>query len=251
MSPETEKALERVRKLLALAGNNPNEHEAAAAAERAQAILAEHNLTIGDLRTEDVDDDFVEDNELTTSSHPWRRGLGTWVARMFFCEYLYNKTPTHHRDRHWFVGRRHNVEVAKLFFTYLHLTVNRLSHEYALDREPKLRSACRTEFRRACTSRLCMRISNRIEAAKKGNIPRADGGGNLPALLNVYETAQKQIKAHIEKSFGDAAVKEKKGRNVATKTKDYEAALAGYRAGDAIGLDAQLRTDKPSGLIGG
>jgi hypothetical protein len=250
MSPETEKALERVRKLLALAGNNPNEHEAAAAAERAQAILAEHNLTVGDLRTDDVDDEFVEDDELTTSSQPWRRPLGTMVARMFFCEYLYSRLPQH-RDRHWFVGQRHNVAVAKLFFTYLHLTVNRLSHQYALNREPKLRSACRTEFRRACTNRLCMRIHNRIEAAKKGNIPKPDGGGNLPALINVYDNAQKQIKAHIEKSFGEAANKEKPGRNVSTKTQDLEARIEGYRAGDAIGLDAQIKSDKPTGLIGG
>ena len=41
-----EKIIERIRKLLALAGNNPNEAEAALAMEKAQAELALHNLSM-------------------------------------------------------------------------------------------------------------------------------------------------------------------------------------------------------------
>ena len=39
------KLIERIRKLLALA-ESPNEHEAALASERAQALLAEHKLSL-------------------------------------------------------------------------------------------------------------------------------------------------------------------------------------------------------------
>jgi hypothetical protein len=250
MSPETEKALERVRKLLALAGNNSNEHEAAAAAERAHAMLAEHNLTIGDVRTSgEADTEFVEDDDLVTTSQPWRRPLGTMVARMFFCEYLYDKLPLH-RDRHSFIGQRHNVEVAKMFFTYLHMTVQRLAQDGALKRAPKARSAYRTEFRRTCSQRLCSRIYQRIEAAKRGQVPKEGGGGNLPALLDVYENTQKQLKAWVFEQYGEKGVTPVSSRQVATKIRDDEAALEGRKAGDAIGLDSQLGQDKPSGLIG-
>lgn len=249
MTPETERALDRVRKLLALAGNNANEHEAASAAERAQAILAEHNLSIGDLKTKSEDDDIVEDESLVTSSQPWRRPIGTMVARMFFTEYLYAKLELH-RDQHSFIGARHNVEVAKMFFTYLHMTVNRLAQEGALKREPKARSAYRTNFRRACSSRLCHRIDARIEAAKRGEV-KTEAGTNLPALLDVYVATKQKLLGWVQETYGEAATKERTGRNVATKVDDYEALRDGRAAGDAIGLDAQLKTDKPSGLIGG
>jgi hypothetical protein len=246
MSTETAKALERVRKLLALAGNNPNEEEAARAAEKAHAILAEHNLSVADIKTDDQDETIVEDEELVTNSQPWRRQIGTATAAMYFCEYLYQRLPLH-RDRHSFVGKRHNVEVAKMFFTYLHMTVNRLAQEGALKRAPALRSAYRTEFRRACTSRLAYRIHKRIEEAKRGQL-KTEGGKNLPALINVYEAAQKQIESFIEQEYGKDAIQTKQARNVSTKVRDDDAKLDGWRAGDAIGLDAQLKRDEVAAI---
>lgn len=250
MSPETEKALDRVRKLLSLAGNNPNENEAAMAAEKAQVILAEHNLSIADVRAGDEDETIVEDEELVTSSQPWRRPLGTMVARLYFCEYLYCQMPLH-RDAHSFIGKKHNVEVAKMFFTYLHMTVNRLAQAGALKRPAKARSAYRTEFRRACSNRLCHRINQRIEDAKRGGVIKTEGGTNLPALLDVYDSTQKQLKSWIsDVYYGSDAIKESTSRNVPTKITDDEARMEGHRAGDTIGLDAQLQKDKLSGLIG-
>ena len=43
-----ERVLEKVKKLLALAGNNPSEAEAQAAALRAQELIARYNLSITD-----------------------------------------------------------------------------------------------------------------------------------------------------------------------------------------------------------
>jgi len=43
---ELDKLVKKVRALLALSGNNPSEHEAAAALEKASRLIAEHNLSM-------------------------------------------------------------------------------------------------------------------------------------------------------------------------------------------------------------
>ena len=46
MKDERAEILEKIRKLLALAGNNPDEHEATLASERAQEMLLKYNLSL-------------------------------------------------------------------------------------------------------------------------------------------------------------------------------------------------------------
>ena len=41
-----ERILEKIRRALALAGDNPNEHEALAAALKAQELMAKYNIDI-------------------------------------------------------------------------------------------------------------------------------------------------------------------------------------------------------------
>jgi hypothetical protein len=249
MSEATLKALDRVRKLLALAGNNPNEEEAARAAEKAQEILAEHNLSIADIKTDtDVDETPVEDDELITNQQQWRRDLGSIVAEMYFCQYLFMILPGY-KDQHTFIGARHNVEVAKLFFTYLHMAVDRLAIAGAKDRPKDMQSTYRTTFRKACTSRLYRRIQDRINAAKRGQIVM-ESGKNLPALLDVYEASKKQIMNYVKKEYGMDAFKVAKRRDVSTKVRDDGAHRDGLKAGDSIGLDQQLRREKVAAIAG-
>jgi hypothetical protein len=58
---DREKLIERIRKLLALADNNPSESEAAAALERASAIMAEHNLTMAHVDALGTGDERIEE----------------------------------------------------------------------------------------------------------------------------------------------------------------------------------------------
>jgi hypothetical protein len=74
---DTDKLIDRVRKLLALAGNNPNVHEAALAAERAQKLIMEHNLHIADINEESTSfSSFTQESKVD----PWRRILAGAVA---------------------------------------------------------------------------------------------------------------------------------------------------------------------------
>jgi hypothetical protein len=239
------KIIERIKKVLALAkGAGTTEGEAASAAERAQAMLAEYNLSMADV-VEASSDEMIIDDNVYTDSYPWRRPLATMVARMAFCEYFY--TTIKHEgsqtayDRHHFVGLRHNVKASQVMFDYLITTVDRLAREGARSLPPPQRSPYRVAFRSACSGRLCDRIKARLDAIKKGD--RRDlelrlATSNLPALQSLYETSQRMAQETIAKSdFGTGMVTMK--QKLRTDLHD-QGARDGAEAGENIGLDQQL-----------
>lgn len=110
---QVEKVLEKVRKLLSLAGNNPSEEEAKAASLKAQKLLAEYNLTIAD-----ADDDMKL--ELTESSfscgvdNQWKYSLARVIADNFRCKHYWIGKRTL-----VFYGYKVDCEIAKQVFSFL------------------------------------------------------------------------------------------------------------------------------------
>lgn len=236
------KVMEKIRKLLALAKSS-NEHEAALAADRAQALLAEYNLTHADV--EDNAQPVEEDDDTETDSYPWRRPLGTWVAKMFFCHYMYStfKRRKTSYDRHIFVGRPHNIVVAKLMFEYLIATVERLARAGAKTIPLKQRSPYRVTFRTTCSSRLCARIADRINVAATSGVVIPDQTTRLPALRSQYEQAQAEIDSFLEPRLNEI---KKVVQN--TKVLHEQGSIDGHKAGGEIGLDQQVAR-KPAALL--
>lgn len=232
---EIEKIMDRIRKLLALS-KSANEHEAARAAERAQALLARYNLQIADL-DQSSNMEVELDSELKTDAGPWRRALGSQVAPMFFCRYLFSgfeKGRTTY-DEHWFIGAPHNIVVAKLIFIYLCKTVDRLAREGARKLPASQRSPYRVSFRNAATLRLCARIRRRIDAAAAGTAYDEDTKTTLPALLDMYQQNKHLFDAWIGQNF------ESVEKKIVKFAKYHELGWnEGYEAGDRIGLDEQV-----------
>lgn len=234
-----EKIIDKIRKLLALSAS-PNENEAALAAEKAQAMLAEYNLHISEVEAFGGQklDKFVMDSELQTKSRPWQRTVCHGVAQMYFCSYFYSgqykATGTKYvkMDAHTFVGTEANVVIARMMSDYLIKTVQRLAVQGMKDQSDP--AAYRTSFRNACVRRLYTRMMKRIEEAKRGEV-KTDSGKNLPALLSMYEDAKAKQAAYIEAEVGK--LKEKASR---MKTSDVRGMLDGAAAGDRIGLDQQV-----------
>jgi hypothetical protein len=207
-----ERLIDKIRKLVALSAS-ANEHEAALAAEKAQALCAAYNLTMADLGSADTDrvsEMFVTDMDIKTDSVPWRRRIAHAVAQMYFCTYFvqFRKEATRKRqngyiryDCHTFVGAEHNITVAKLMFIYLAATTERWADEGSLAYPIKERSAYKTSFKMACALRLVSRIMLKIEEGKRGQL-KSETGTKLPALLNLYESTQKRLQAHIEQEYG-------------------------------------------------
>jgi ElaB/YqjD/DUF883 family membrane-anchored ribosome-binding protein len=230
------KLLDRIRKLLALSTSS-NENEAAAAAEKAQALLAEHNLSMFDVKASDGDDmmkDIIIDNTIVTSSHPWRRPLGSAVAQLYFCTYYYTTRRGSSVNIHSFVGADHNVMVAVMMFKYLLETIDRLAQQGARQVPKSEQSPYRVAFRSACTVRLCARIRDRINAAKRGEIKGE--GGNALVLASLYDRTKIVLDQFIDKRVGPMRTAKSKLQTLIHAKGGTE----GFAAGNTIGLDDQV-----------
>jgi hypothetical protein len=112
--------VEKIRKLLKLAADPSNSHEAALAAERAQELLFRHHLDMADV-ADDTSGVVEADRPLITD--PWRKALAALIARFNFCRLL-----------EWtggmkFIGAPADVETVLYLYTYLSRTIYRLARE--------------------------------------------------------------------------------------------------------------------------
>lgn len=257
MSDDKQKAVDRVRKLLALS-SSPNENEAMAAANKAHAIMAEYNLTQGDLsEAERAATGFVTDNSTRTDSRPWRRSLAVMTAEMFFSKYWFmfdydrdspsaraRKCKYVRYDIHCFIGEPQNVGVVVSMFQYLDETITRLAREGSRSVSAKGRASYQTSFMHACATRVCHRIRQRIDDAKRGGVVQSSTGNTLPALASLYERKLAEVGKELA-----TIVPNMKTHNARTKINDVRGAVDGREAGDKIGLDTQLGRSRPSGLL--
>lgn len=237
---DRDKIVRKVKALLALAGNNPSEAEAASAAERAYELIAKHQIKEEELSQDRLS--IRHDGSFVTNSRPWRRYIGTPLAELYFCRYgvTYErergKSAGH--DRHLFIGRDSNVQVCRIMFAYLCTTVGRLATK-AGNKVPKNeRSSFVNSFKLGCAIRLSVRLKTKLEAVKKApTIIRQDGEcTTLPALAGAYEREGKAVQEYFDKQF---QAEEKNARKPVPSNEN--GLYAGYDAGGSIGLDQQLK----------
>lgn len=115
-----ESVLRKVRKAIALASNNPSEHEAHTAMLMAQRMMAEHGLTMQDVEeTADwqKDKNVIHKEATTYSKSPWwKKNLSTTIAENFRCFSYINKRNSVSQIR--FVGLDSDVTLAVEIFQF-------------------------------------------------------------------------------------------------------------------------------------
>lgn len=127
------KLIEKVTKLLALAGNNPSENEAQAAALKAQRLIAEYNLDLNALGMEEK----IEYKLLTavhSNNEGYRSPLATIVAPNFRCRAILINNHIH------FFGRAGDVDTCTSVYNYLY----KVSHNKGLRLERQARKEGRS-----------------------------------------------------------------------------------------------------------
>jgi hypothetical protein len=249
-----EDIIERVRKLLALAQNEgATEHEAALAAEKAQAMLAAHNLSLSDVHEDKDEGTKIEmDREVMTDPMPWARPLRSAVADLYFCSYVFNvvKQPDPKRtydgyrayDRHWYIGERHNILVAQMMSDYLVKTGRRLAYQASKEHYGREVASFITSFLNAFAGRMCQRIADR-KAASMARATPVEGGTQLPALRSLYEQSQ-----DLRKQFIEQEVPGVKPHNRSLLSRSHAGHAAGRKAADSVSLDAQVGHSKQGKL---
>ncbi len=117
-----DKLLERIQKLLALSANNSSAEEAGLAMEKAMAMMAEHNLTTGDLLRSQIDKISVKSTQSVSKPKDWEANLMWMVAEAFGCKITW--TAGHSSDKdYWgrfnFIGPKVHLPLVEYSITYL------------------------------------------------------------------------------------------------------------------------------------
>lgn len=217
-----EKILELYRKLMAKANGTENEAEALAFMEKAQELLAKHNLSEADAHVEE-EPEFVNRQHMTVDTNKWRLAMFNAVAKLYFCKMIRNHVDWKgkYRPVPEFIGRPHNVEIALSMALYLEKTVLRLAKEAYPDRRSRL------QFENGCG----MRIATRIWAmVTEMHVEKGDGSG-LPAL---YKNEAVLVDQWIKDFYG------KLGSTATRRTQVTNATLAGRQAAEGVHLGGQV-----------
>jgi hypothetical protein len=103
--------MDKIKKLLALSGNNPSE-EATSAALKAQELMAKYNITLTEEEKEIQE--IAQESFRTGVDKSWKHGLASVVSDNFrvMCFWTNNRTVT-------FYGYKQDVEIAVRVYEYL------------------------------------------------------------------------------------------------------------------------------------
>lgn|GEM_PF-2474206 len=221
--------VERIRKLLALAGSS-NEHEAAIARKRADAMMEKYAITQMDLgNAEFGSGDF----ETTTKEHTkWKVSLYTSIGFIFGCQVAYY-TNRNQKMAVTYYGKKPMVEIA----LYISDVITRAQSK-AWDEHKLL--------------------------LKHHNIPTTDNarnsfheafaGGVITTVRNIYlGMSNDEREMHLAEIDGANHLTEKipvrKRRESKSKDHDALATAAGYLAGKAQTINIGVGTAAPNAQV--
>lgn len=122
-----EKIIEKIKNLLDLAGNNPNENEAMAAALKAQELMAKYNIDSSAVNTEEIEKEFFHATYNDTGKHEmkkWKVTLSNIIARNFCCRLYFHGTSV------VFYGYKKDAQIAVEVFRFLYEAGNKFAVRY-------------------------------------------------------------------------------------------------------------------------
>jgi hypothetical protein len=125
----------KVKKLLAMANGNANEHEAANAAAKAAQLLEAYNLDMAVLGRAKITK--RQDTKKAGGLYKWQRDLWYAVAKLNFCLYSYHRGLTAGSQyEHQIIGSHANVISTEVMAEYLQSTIERLARNWVKANAP-------------------------------------------------------------------------------------------------------------------
>lgn len=125
---DMDKMLDKVKKLLALAGNNPSESEAKAALLKANQLIAQYSLDLSNETGDKIEYALVE--AVHSNNEGYRSYLGVVLAEAFRCKCVMVSGKVN------FFGRKQDAEAGVAVFNYVY----RVSHNIGLKLERQARA---------------------------------------------------------------------------------------------------------------
>jgi hypothetical protein len=133
MTPDQEKILIKVKKMLALAGDSAaSEGERDNAMRMAHTMLARYNLSLSEVDTVGAN---ARVREFQEEGAEWSIRISQGIAELFFCHYYFQR----HRERqgapwtirHFYIGQPANVTTAQLLSRYAIDSIKKESAQYS------------------------------------------------------------------------------------------------------------------------
>ena len=246
MTEEKESILNRIQKLLKMSTENgASENEAMLAADKAQKLLQEHNLSIADIK-DDSQAEPMDSEDVEVDRDLWKGYIRNATAKLYFCStYSTMKLDTHYKRVKviTFVGRKSNRMVATEMCKYFINTVERLADE-EFKEVPGSRASINKmahAFKQGAASKLSSRLRRRYEEIAPAYIPQGNPDG-LPVL---YKNEQMAITKWLE----DQGIKLRSAKS-SMSIRDRVAYSRGSEKGDGIGINTQINGATKSRMLG-
>jgi hypothetical protein len=246
MTDEKESVLNRIQKLLKMSTENgASENEAMLAADKAQKLLQEHNLSIADIK-DDSQAEPMDSEDVEVDRDLWKGYIRNATAKLYFCStYSTMKLDTHYKRVKviTFVGRKSNRMVATEMCKYFINTVNRLADEEFRE-VPGSRASINKmahAFKQGAASKLSGRLRERYEEIAPEYIPQGNPDG-LPVL---YKNEQMAITKWLE----DQGIKLRSAKS-SMSIRDRVAYSRGSEKGNGIGINTQINARTKSRMLG-
>lgn len=224
------KIIDRISKLMALAGKNSNEEEAAAAMAKAQALMIEHELSEADVSDEQLEAHLGEmgHTDFVANGAPFARIIAQAIASAHMCGYLTMKMQRDQR-KHFFYGRESRRIVASMMAEYVIKRVLSLGLAHKRNGRGDVKS-----FVWGAAVTIRERCELIAKQAREGELV-AEDGTNLPAVVTFAAELDLAQQAMQRDATGTMKTR--------PTTVDPKSFNAGKDAGKSIGLNAQVRSD--------
>lgn len=218
----SERVLDRLAKLLAVADDGSNEHESTLAAERAAKLMAEHQISAADIRARGSVKPTVEKGRIDADGddfsrvEAWHKALGAVVAdAMGGRMWLYGKGRN---QQFMMVGPPDSVSSARYVYQHLERQVNKLSRA-------AMRAMQQTQnaWRRAYALGMVTRINERMREGRRSAMSAA----STTAMVHV--DAQRVV---VDEAYDALDLRKSKFG----KLRRPDASDFGYHDGDDVDL---------------
>lgn len=226
------KVKERIAKLLAMAENNGNEHEAAQAAARARKLMDQYQLDHMDVGQTASDFGYEYAGESYAFQPRWKGWLATAVAKFNDCQCRLVRVPSDGARRRYctrWEGYAEDVTLCLAMFEYFTAVIENATSKDQLHRGYKRYNArVGTIFKEYMVTTLTRRLSELMDQRKAETPVTSTGTG-----LAVYKANQ------VAAQFGEVNYKQQKSKAVDDMTtEEKHAALRGIQEGKAVHINA-------------
>jgi hypothetical protein len=234
-----DRVIEKVQRLLNLAAKNPNEHEAAAAAAKAQELLTAYNLDMTVLEQGNSGSGKREDARIRGGMYQYERELWGQIARLNFCYYFVTRerNKEKYRGRSWsfkhrLVGRVVNTTATKVMGEYIQGTIERLCRE-RFPSASQFFSREAVAYREGMADAVWYKLDakrremkaaekKRHDKAEADRVRAARAGVSLATTLTIADVVKSEEAANYDFLYGEGAWARKEQRNAEYEKEDSE-----------------------------